>query len=65
MATVLAGGLALSLGSAAVDAPFGGLKQFKVPTANSQPRAIANGPQGEPIARATQLRREDSRSRHS
>jgi streptogramin lyase len=46
MATVLAGGLALLLGSAAVGAPVGGLKQFKVPTANSQPRAITNGSDG-------------------
>jgi streptogramin lyase len=46
MATVLAGGLALALGSAAAAAPVGGLKQFKVPTANSQPRAIINGSDG-------------------
>jgi streptogramin lyase len=46
LATVLAAGLALSLGSAAVAAPIGGLKQFKVPTANSQPRAITNGSDG-------------------
>ena len=46
MATLLAAGLALSLGSAAVAAPFAGLKQFKVPTANSKPRAITNGPDG-------------------
>ncbi len=46
MATALAGGVALSLGSAAVAAPIGGLKQFKVPTANSQPRAITNGSDG-------------------
>jgi virginiamycin B lyase len=46
MATVLAGGLALSMGSAAVAAPIGALKQFKVPTANSQPRAITNGSDG-------------------
>ena len=47
MATVLAGGLALSLGSAAIAAPpVGALKQFKVPTANSQPRAITNGSDG-------------------
>jgi streptogramin lyase len=46
MATVLAGGLALSLGSAAVAAPVGALKQFKVPTANSKPRAITNGSDG-------------------
>jgi streptogramin lyase len=44
MATVLAGGLALS--GAAVAAPVGSLKQFKVPTANSQPRAITNGSDG-------------------
>jgi len=44
---VLAGGLALALGSAAVAAaPIGALKQFKVPTANSQPRAITNGSDG-------------------
>jgi streptogramin lyase len=46
MATVLAGGLAMALGSAAVAAPVGGLKQFKVPTPNSQPRAITNGSDG-------------------
>ena len=35
-----AGGLALSLGSAATAAPpVAALKQFKVPTANSKPRA--------------------------
>jgi hypothetical protein len=43
---VLAGGLALSLGSVAVGAPVGALKQFKVPTANSEPRAITNGSDG-------------------
>ena len=46
MATVLAGGLALSLGSAAIAAPVGALKQFRVPRANSQPRAITNGSDG-------------------
>jgi streptogramin lyase len=47
MATVLAGGLALSLGSAAVAAPpAAALKQFKVPTANSEPRAITDGSDG-------------------
>jgi streptogramin lyase len=46
MATVLAGGMALILGSAVAAAPVGGLKQFKVPTANSQPRAITNGSDG-------------------
>jgi streptogramin lyase len=45
-ATTLAVGLVLSLGSAALAAPVGTLKQFKVPTANSQPRAITNGPDG-------------------
>ena len=46
LATPLAMGLALSVVSAALAAPIGGLKQFKVPTANSQPRAIANGSDG-------------------
>ncbi len=36
-------GLALSVGSAALAAPAGTLKQFKVPTANSQPRAVHRG----------------------
>jgi len=43
---VLAGGLALSVGTAALAAPIGTLKQFRVPTANSQPRAITNGADG-------------------
>jgi len=43
---VLAGGLALSVGTAALAAPIGTLKQFRVPTANSQPRAITNGSDG-------------------
>src|SRR3954469_21822742 len=46
VAAVVAVGLVLSLGSAAVAAPVGALKQFKVPTANSQPRAITNGSDG-------------------
>jgi streptogramin lyase len=46
LAATLAVGLVLSLGSAALAAPVGTLKQFKVPTANSQPRAITNGPDG-------------------
>ena len=46
IAAVLAGGLALWVGSAAVAAPIAALKQFKVPTANSQPRAITNGSDG-------------------
>jgi streptogramin lyase len=46
LAATLAVGLVLSLGSAAGAAPVGTLKQFKVPTANSQPRAITNGSDG-------------------
>jgi streptogramin lyase len=46
LAATLAVGLVLSLGSTALAAPVGTLKQFKVPTANSQPRAITNGSDG-------------------
>jgi len=46
LAATLAVGLVLALGSAALAAPVGTLKQFKVPTANSQPRAITNGSDG-------------------
>jgi streptogramin lyase len=46
LAATVAVGLVLSLGSAALAAPVGALKQFKVPTANSQPRAITNGSDG-------------------
>jgi streptogramin lyase len=46
LAATLGVGLALALGSAALAAPVGTLKQFKVPTANSQPRAITNGSDG-------------------
>jgi virginiamycin B lyase len=46
MAATLAGGLALTLGGSAVAAPVGALKQFKVPTGDSQPRAITNGSDG-------------------
>ena len=46
IAAVLAGGLALWAGSTAVAAPIAALKQFKVPTANSQPRVITNGSDG-------------------
>jgi streptogramin lyase len=46
LAMVLAGGLALSAGGAALAAPIGALKQFKVPTANSQPRAITTDSAG-------------------
>jgi streptogramin lyase len=46
LAVTLAVGLVLSVGSAALAAPIGALKQFKVPTANSQPRAITNGSDG-------------------
>ncbi len=45
-AMVAAGGLALTLTGTAQAAPVGMLKQFKVPTANSEPRAIANGSDG-------------------
>ena len=46
LAATLALGLSLSVGSAALAAPVGALKQFKVPTANSDPRAITNGSDG-------------------
>jgi virginiamycin B lyase len=44
--STLAVGLVLSLGGTALAAPVGTLKQFKVPTANSQPRGITNGSDG-------------------
>jgi virginiamycin B lyase len=43
---MVAVGVVLSLANAALAAPIGALKQFKVPTANSQPRAITNGSDG-------------------
>jgi len=43
---VVAAGLVLSLGGAVLAAPIGALKQFKVPTADSRPRAITNGSDG-------------------
>ena len=47
LSATLAAGLVLSLGGAALAAPAVGMvKQFKVPTANSQPRAITNGSDG-------------------
>ncbi len=46
LAGLVAAGLVLSSGSAALAAPIGTLKQFKVPIANSQPRAITNGSDG-------------------
>jgi streptogramin lyase len=46
LAATLAVGLVLSLESAALAAPVAALKQFKVPTANSQPRAITNALDG-------------------
>ena len=46
LAAALAVGLLLSPGSAAVAAPIAALKQFKVPTADSRPRAITNGSDG-------------------
>lgn len=45
LAATLAAGLALSAGAAAA-APIGMLKQFKVPTANSLPRAITTDSDG-------------------
>src|ERR687893_302748 len=45
----LAAGLAIALGamlSVAQAAPFASLKQFRVPTDNSQPRSITNGSDG-------------------
>ena len=45
-AAMVAVGLVLSLASAALAAPIGALKQFKVPTADSRPRAITNGSDG-------------------
>src|SRR5215216_8028064 len=46
VAAMLAVGPVLSLGSEALAAPIAALKQFKVPTADSQPRAITNGSDG-------------------
>ena len=47
LTATLAVGLVLSLGSAALAAPATrALKQFKVPTANSEPRGITNGADG-------------------
>jgi streptogramin lyase len=43
---LLAVGLVALLGGSAQGAPVGALKQYKVPTANSQPRAITNGSDG-------------------
>src|SRR3954451_13788049 len=43
LAILLVSGLALSLGKSAVAAPIAALKQVKVPTAHSNPRAITNG----------------------
>ena len=45
-ATMLTAGLALSLGSAALAAPVGTLKQYRLPTADSDPRYITNGSDG-------------------
>lgn len=41
-----AAGLIALLAAPALAAPVGGLKQYKVPTADSQPRAITNGADG-------------------
>ena len=43
---VMTAGLALSLGTTALAAPVGALKQLRAPTANSEPRAITNGSDG-------------------
>ena len=43
---LLVAGLVSLLAGSAQAAPFGGLKQYKVPTANSEPRAITNGSDG-------------------
>ena len=43
---LLTAGLLGLLGGTAQAAPFGALKQYKVPTADSQPRDIANGSDG-------------------
>lgn len=45
-AAMLAAGLVLSTGGVAPAAPIAALKQFKVPTPNSQPRAITNAADG-------------------
>ena len=46
LSATVAAGLALSVGSAALAAPVGALKQFKVPTARSAPRYITSGSDG-------------------
>jgi streptogramin lyase len=46
LTATLAVGIVLSMGSAALAAPVAMLKQFKVPTARSEPRAITNGSDG-------------------
>lgn len=49
LAIALVAGFAIALGamlSAAQAAPVGGLKQFRIPTDNSQPRSITNGADG-------------------
>ena len=43
---IVAAALVSLLAGTAQAAPFGALKQYKVPTANSQPRAITNGSDG-------------------
>lgn len=46
LATVLAAGLAMSLGTTALAAPAGKLKQFRVPTAGSSPKHITEASDG-------------------
>ena len=43
---LIAAALATLVAGSAQAAPVGGLKQYKVPTASSQPRAITNGSDG-------------------
>jgi virginiamycin B lyase len=43
---LLAAGLSMLVGGVAQAAPVGALKQYRVPTADSQPRSIANGVDG-------------------
>lgn len=46
LSATLAAGMLLSLGTAALAAPIGSLNQYRVPTANSDPRAITTGSDG-------------------
>ena len=46
LTAAVAASVALSLATTALAAPVGTLKQFRVPTSNSEPRAITNGSDG-------------------